>query len=303
MKTSPSLLVIALALVATAQSTLAASPYADHSPARVSPARAGTPFAGMEVRSQAAIDGRSDRAAPPPIAEVLATQKMLAQRVVQTYARSGLRVDATGAAERQLATAVGDFSAGLQLLEVSLKGDAPRAGTQDPMRQSIWMLAGQWADARAVIAERPTIHSALRLAGRMDAALATIDRLGVEMADQSQAASTTSVRALLARQAELSQRIARAYWLRRLGDDSTAGRNELDAAERAMRANLAMLMAHPDRDAHDAVALARIETEVDWLLAAIENDSAQSYPLVVSSAVEQVVAQVADFGTSLVARR
>lgn len=239
--------------------------------------------------------------APRNFSEALAVQKMLAHRVGHAYARAGVLGEPAGGTA-QLAAAVADFSTGLTQLEALLPGTAPRPGTQDPVRQSIWALAGQWADAQPLLAERPTIHSALRLAGKMDGTLATIDRLGVELADQTDAAATTSVGALLARQAELSQRIARAYWLRRLGDDSTAGRDELEAAERAMRANLAMLSAHPERQAQDVATLERIETEVSWLLAAIESDGAESFPLVVSAAVEQVVAQVADFGATLVAR-
>lgn len=233
--------------------------------------------------------------------ETLAAQKMLAQRVVQAYARTGLRVDPAGGAAA-LAAAVDAFNNGLAALEASLPGEPPRAGIQDPVRQSLWMLSGQWADARAVVAERPTIHAALRLAGKMDGALATMDRLGIELADRIPPGATTSVNALLVRQAELSQRIARAYWLRRLGDDSVAAVHELEAAGRAMRANLAMLRAHPERDAQDTAALDRIETEIGWLLTAIETEGAASYPLVVSSAAEQVVAQVAEFGATLAGR-
>lgn len=300
---------IFLAASSLASFSFAASPLAERSGAVASRSTFGTStfdaFSGsVGVTGPGPLTAtgtRTDARRPVPLAEALAGQKMLAQRVVQAYARSGLRVDPEGSAAH-LAAAVEEFSAGLAALEATLPDGAPRAGTQDPVRQSIWALAGQWADAQAVIAERPTIHSALRLAGKMDGALATIDRLGIELADHAGTTATTSISALLARQAELSQRIARAYWLRRLGDDSTAGRNELAAAERAMRANVAMLKAHPDRTAHDAATLERIETEVEWLLTAIENDGAQSFPLVVSAAVEQVVAQVADFGTTLVGR-
>lgn len=262
--------------------------------AAVQAALGGSIEAGTTAGSNAFVS-------PVTFSEALAAQKMLAQRVVQAYARTGLRVDPPASAA-QLTEAVADFSAGLAVFEALLPGDAPRAGTQDPVRQSLWMLSGQWADARAVIAEPPTIHSALRLAGKMDGALATIDRLGIELAERGAAAPDTSIAALLTRQAELSQRIARAYWLRRLGDDTAAGRQELAAAQRALQANLVMLRAHPERDAHDAAALERIETEVNWLLAAIESDGAGSYPLVVSESAEQVVAQVADFGAARVAR-
>lgn len=299
MKTSPSLLVLTLALAVAAPATQAAAPHAVRSSAAAPRALIGAALGDAGTGAFAATDAKAGPSAPRAFTEALAAQKMLAQRVVQTYARTGVQGDPAAGAT-QLAVAAEDFSAGLAALEASLPGEPPRAGTQDPVRQSVWMLAGQWADAQAVIAEQPTIHSALRLAGKMDGALGTIDRLGVELADWSDPTASTSIGALLTRQAELSQRIARAYWLRRLGDDSAAGRHELEAAERAMRANLAMLKTHPDRDAHSAVALERIETEVDWLLAAVENDGAASYPLVVSAAAEQVVAQVADFGTKLV---
>lgn len=308
MKTSLSrvalVLPLALALSGLASLTLAASPLVDRS-GSVTARSVVAPVDARRIGSVPAADAASVVGKKTPsqlsFGAALAVQKMLAQRVVQAYARTGLRVDPAGS-EGHLAEAVEAFSAGLASLEAGLPGEAPRAGTQDPVRQSMWALSGQWGDARAVITEKPTIHSALRLAGKMDSALATIDRLGIELADHADASATTSIIAVLGRQAELSQRIARAYWLRRLGDDSTAGRNELAAAERAMRANLAMLKVHPDRAAYDTASLERIETEVEWLLAAVENDGAQSYPLVVSAAVEQVVAQVADFGMTLVGR-
>lgn len=225
-------------------------------------------------------------AGPGSISEALAAQKTLGQRIVQAYARIGLGV-APDEAREQLDAAMQGFERNLSYLEIAtdLTGVDRIAA-----RQSIWMLAGQWEQIQSAAAEPSTIHSALRLAGAMDGALATLDRVGMELASTPRG---TSFGELLERQAELSQRLARAYWLRGLGDGSAAARRDLDGARTALEANLNMLRAHPDSEHHVSSAIERLHTEAAWLLAAIDNDGARSYPLIVAEAAEQVMASAA----------
>lgn len=226
----------------------------------------------------------------PTIGDTLARQKMLGQRIVQSYARIGLEVS-PDEARSQLSAAVDEFDRHLRQLDM-VGRSAPNG---EAVRQSLSVLAAQWDQVQAALAENPGALSAIRLAGAMDGALGTIDRLGVELAAGK---SGTSMSELFARQAELSQRVARAYWLRGLGDDTVVARRELDAARRALEANLVMLRAHPDTVRQDKAVMARLFSEAIWLLAAIDNDGAQSYALVVADAAEQVLASATQLGAA-----
>lgn len=242
--------------------------------------------------SQSAVSiGRTAAASESlPIGDLLAREKTLGQRIVQAYARIGLEVN-PDEARAQLSEAVEEFDRHLGQLD----GVGRNAPNGEAVRQSLAILAAQWDQVQGALAENPGVHSALRLAGAMDGALGSLDRLGVELAAGK---AGTSMSELFARQAELSQRVARAYWLRGLGDDTVVARRELDAARRALEANLVMLRAHPDTVRHDKAAMARLFSEAIWLLAAVDNDGAQSYALVVADAAEQVLASATQLGAA-----
>lgn len=99
---------------------------------------------------------------------------------------------------------------------------------------------------------------------------------------------TSEIQALLARQNELTQRVAGIYLMRGMLESPQVGNEDLRRARADMNANLAVLRISLDGEPAAQDTLERMSVQVDWLSAAVDDDGIRNYALLVADAAAAV---------------
>lgn len=173
-------------------------------------------------------------AEPPEVTTIASEQRVLAQRVAKIYCQLGLGID-TPIAQRQLDEVLGRLADNQRRLEA----DPAPAQKGRPERAALAEATAGIAQAAAAPAG---LDSARRMAALADSASAAAEELQHRLEAVDGAKPVADAR-LAERQAVLSQRLAKAYLLHRLGDRRSAVTDELEAAANELSAGVARLAA------------------------------------------------------------
>ena len=208
-------------------------------------------------------------------------QRMLSQRIVKFYCQVGLGVLPSHSAI-QLQDSIARFEANLEMLK-------PIAAQQPETAQAFERLARAWEPVGAAASAVSNRDSALALASYADDVLAAAERLTRAMEDASGQPISHAIN-LAGRQRMLSQRLAKAYMLRSWGVDTAWVRAEMDSAANEFNGALTILMTRPENSDQIRGELQDLALQWEWLQAAVSNEGASSYRLIVAEASEAILA-------------
>lgn len=209
-------------------------------------------------------------------------QRMLTQRIVKAYAQIGLDADAPRA-KQQLEASLERFET--QLAE--LKRMAPRVQAEERLArlEQAWRpfrhgagVAVSKESARALhrLGER-VLHEAQELVQHLQERAGTLESQLVNIAG---------------RQRMLSQRLAKIYMLRVYGVDSATLREQEAAAQNEFQGALLRLQEAAENTAEIARELRAVALQWEWFRGSLALLGAQSYPLVVADASENILEQM-----------
>lgn len=215
--------------------------------------------------------------------------RMLSQRIVRTYAQIGMKVQLK-VDQMLLAESVRRFEADVSWL-AAFPLDEP---------QRLDEIKNHWRVFGSVFHGKPDLERAIALNKAAETILDGAERLTQQM--QSKVASSTGRMVNLAgRQRMLSQRLAKAYMLRALGDPSPTLAQEMEDATKDFAKALEDLRRYEKNTQDISSEIDELALQWGWLVAAIATEGTGSYPLIVAESSEAILA-IADRLTTLYQR-
>jgi len=207
-------------------------------------------------------------------------QRMLTQRIIKTYAQSGLGIQSE-AADNQRKKA-------LDLFERQLDKLLNQAALTPRIRGTLARIALQWQPFKRIANSKPNSHSGEALYHSGEELLFASHRLVQLLQDHANSSKGRLIN-LSGRQRMLSQRMAMLSMMRAWGFRSLSINNELARAKLEFSAAHEMLKFAPENTEAIAVELNHISTQWDWFQKALSLDSDEAYQLIVAESSESIL--------------
>ena len=206
-------------------------------------------------------------------------QRMLAERVVKSYAQIGLNVLPI-AAKNELDGAISRFEKNLEVIEASASNSS--------IKELLWDLKTVWQPLKKALHGVPRRENALYLSSLAEQVVLSADRLIKKLQNYAPVAAGRLV-ALSGRQRMLSQRLTKAYLLISWGEDSGAMWEELDSTVNEFNGALTSLKSREENTEEIIRELDDMTLQWEWLQTALQTEGASNYRLIVAEASESIL--------------
>ena len=219
---------------------------------------------------------------PLEAVNVAGRQRMLTQRIVKNYAQLVLGV----APER----ARNNLEASVRLFDKQLVG-LKSVAVGEPQKTTLAEMSKRWGRLR-VLAVGPLDGANIQFIDHEAEELLKLAQSLVSQIEESHPVAVAQWVNLAGRERMLSQRMAKLYMLRAMGDNSTRLRDEMDAARREFGVILTNLQAVRHNTQEISRELEAIALQWEWFRQSLELEGAFSYRLLVADASESILASM-----------